>query len=176
MKNVMPLLTEERPRFLAFVQRRVRDPAAAEDILQTAYANAVRQIGSLKASESSEAWFYRILRNVIIDHYRHRAVEERAFAPMPEHEPAAPRTDDNHLCPCMSSAIQQVRPAYRQILEQVELDETPLQGFARQAGITPGAAAVRAHRARTALHRQLVRRCGSCADHAGCLNCTCAHA
>jgi RNA polymerase sigma factor (sigma-70 family) len=176
MEDVISPLTAERSRFLAVVQRRVRDRATAEDILQAAYARAVRQACSLKSGDSSEAWFYRILRNGVIDYHRHRAVEDRSLTPLLDREHASPEISSQNLCRCMESAIEQVRPAYRQILKEVELDETSLKGFAEREGISAGAAAVRAHRARTALHRQLVHHCGSCSDHAGCLDCTCTHA
>jgi RNA polymerase sigma-70 factor (ECF subfamily) len=44
--------------------------------------------------------------------------------------------------------------------------------FAAEAGISNSNAAVRVFRAREALKKQLVKSCGTCAEH-GCLNCTC---
>lgn len=175
MTPLISNLITQRARFLAFVQKRVRDAATAEDILQSAYARAIAQADSLQTDTAANAWFFRILRNAVIDHYRHNAVETRTF------EPIAPGTDPQatipdmapaNTCPCLTSALHQLQPGYEGILRQVDLNEVPLETYAKDIGITPGNAAVRAHRARRSLRKKLVDRCGSCAE-AGCLDCTC---
>jgi RNA polymerase sigma-70 factor (ECF subfamily) len=175
MLSALSNLTAQRERFLAFVQRRVRDRETAEDILQAAYIRAIPQVKDLKTSESADAWFFRILRNAVIDHYRHRAVEARSFEPWTPgiYSPAAtPDPAPAKVCGCIAGALDKIQPAYREVLREVDLDEAPLDTFAQRAGITPVNAAVRAHRARKALHKQLLHHCGSCAQ-AGCLDCSC---
>lgn len=176
MPETIANLTRQRDRFLAFVQRRVRDRAAAEDILQAAYTRALSRSSSLKAGDSAEAWFFRILRNAVIDHYRHTAVEQRTFTPLaPEDQPetAQPAAEEPaNTCRCIHAAIDRLHPSYSEVLRQVDLAEAPLESFAALSGITPGNAAVRAHRARKALHKQLLHHCGACAQ-AGCLDCNC---
>jgi RNA polymerase sigma factor (sigma-70 family) len=170
-------LTDQRRRFLKFVERRVRDRDIAEDILQTAYARALTQQATLRADDSASAWFYRILRNAIIDHYRHGQVEARILEPWTsEGDRPAPPEDTSHsgTCHCIGRALDSVRPTYSEVLREVDLAEasSSLDAFARKSGITPGNAAVRAHRARQALKKQLLQNCGACAE-AGCLDCTC---
>ena len=61
------------------------------------------------------------------------------------------------------------------VLDQVfylDLDGASVRTYADEAGITPGNAGVRLHRAREALRRQLARSCGTCLTH-GCLDCGC---
>jgi len=65
-------LAEQHGRFLQFLRNRVGDAAAAEDILQAAYLRAIERGAQLRKSESSVAWFYRILRNAVADHYCNR--------------------------------------------------------------------------------------------------------
>src|SRR5580698_7935976 len=72
-------LLDQRRQFLQFVERRVGTRATAEDIIQAAYIRAMEQAATLRSDESAVAWFYRILRNAVIDHYRHRAAEDRAL-------------------------------------------------------------------------------------------------
>ena len=170
-------LIDQRRRFLQFVERRVGDRTIAEDILQAAYARALTQQAALRADGSASAWFYRILRNAIIDHYRHGAVEARILEPWTsEVDPPAPTEDSSQsdICHCIGHALDGVRPAYSEILREVDLaEEAPgLEAFAKKSGISSGNAAVRAHRARRALKKQLLRSCGACAE-AGCLDCTC---
>ena len=75
-------LVDRRRRFLQFVVRRVKDHTIAEDILQAAYARAFNRQSSLRSNDSVKAWFYRILRNAIIDYYRRRDVEGRVLEPL----------------------------------------------------------------------------------------------
>jgi len=170
-------LINQRQRFLQFVERRVRDHALAEDILQAAYARALSQQATLRVDHSASAWFYRILRNAIIDHYRHSAVEARILEFWtPEADLFTPSEGSPHssVCHCIERALDSVRPAYSEILREVDLaEEAPgLEAFAKKSGISSGNAAVRAHRARHALKKKLLRSCGACAE-AGCLDCTC---
>ena len=64
--------------FLAFLERRVESRAAAEDILQSAFARGLER-GAGVQDEKVVAWFYRVLRNSVIDHYRHRSTPARAM-------------------------------------------------------------------------------------------------
>jgi RNA polymerase sigma factor (sigma-70 family) len=169
-------LIHQHKQFLHFVQRRVDSTDTAEDIIQTAYTRAIEQAPTLRSEESVVAWFYRILRNAVIDHYRHRSAEDRALERW-SHDLATesapdPRTHEI-VCECITEAIQTMKPAYSEILRSVDLAETSLDAFAEKAGITAGNAAVRVHRARQALKKQLTSICGTCAKH-GCINCTCA--
>ncbi len=61
---------------------------------------------------------------------------------------------------------------YASLLREVDLGETSLTAYAHSQNITPAMLLSRAHRARTALRKQLIRCCGTCATH-GCLDCTC---
>ena len=71
-------LVESHRQFLAFLERRVGSRAAAEDILQDAFVRGLRRADTLRSEESAVAWFYRLLRNAIADHFRRRRREERA--------------------------------------------------------------------------------------------------
>jgi RNA polymerase sigma factor (sigma-70 family) len=175
MPSTISNLGSQRDRFLAFVERRVRDRATAEDILQGAYTRAISRVEDLKTEQAANAWFFRILRNAVIDHYRHGAVEARSFEPLtPEIESSSPAPDlaAANVCRCISGALDKIQPTYSDALRKVDLAEAPLESFAQQAGITSGNAAVRVHRARKALRKQLLHHCGACAQ-AGCLDCSC---
>ena len=72
----------------------------------------------------------------------------------------------------MRRLLPKLKPEYAEIIERVDLREEPLAGVAGALGITPNNAAVRLHRARSGLRKQLERSCGTCATH-GCLDCRC---
>jgi RNA polymerase sigma factor (sigma-70 family) len=173
-------LVDHHRQFLAFLQARVESRAAAEDILQSAFVKGLERGAEVRDEESAVAWFYRVLRNAVIDHYRHRASTERAKEGWGKegwgkefvtHEaPEAELKDE--ICQCVSGLLETLKPEYRDALRIIDLDEGSLNDLAKQAGITSGNAAVRVHRAREALRKQVRVVCGSCAEH-GCLDCHC---
>lgn len=184
-ETTLETLLEHRASFLNFVDRRVGDRALAEDILQAAYmralqtAKAENTAAALREEESAVAWFYKILRNAVIDHYRRKATETAAmdrwakeFGEFGEEGPAVPEEARQFVCGCIERVLPQLRPAYAEVLRAVDLEEQPLTEFARRHELTPGNAAVRAHRARTALRTALAKFCGACSLHA-CLDCVC---
>jgi RNA polymerase sigma-70 factor (ECF subfamily) len=172
--KALEVLLENQRRFLAFLETRVGTGTAAEEILQSAFAKAVEHEDELE-QDTVVAWFYRILRNALIDYYRRRDVEKRALeshrleavreaAEMPELE----RT----ICECFRELLPTLKPEYRTILEQVDLGDQTVGEAAKSLGITSNNAAVRLHRARLALRERLEQTCRICAQH-GCYDCTC---
>ena len=168
-------LVDSHRQFLAFLEARVESRAAAEDILQTAFVRGLERGAEVRDEESAVAWFYRVLRNAVIDHYRHRAATGKALEgwgkEIVTHE--APEADlKQEICQCVSGLLETLKPDYQAALRIIDLEEGSLNDLAEQAGITSGNAAVRVHRAREALRKQVRTACGSCADH-GCLDCHC---
>jgi RNA polymerase sigma-70 factor (ECF subfamily) len=168
-------LIEQRRLFLRFLVRRIPSPVVAEDILQNSYLRALEHEAELRSGESSTAWFYRILRNAVIDFYRHRKVEDHALSEWArELETEVAPNDLTHdaVCRCIANVLPTLPPNYSAILQQVDLDEVPLGSFATRNHITAANAAVRVHRARKALKQRLIETCGACAIHQ-CLHCNC---
>lgn len=61
---------------------------------------------------------------------------------------------------------------YADALRRIEVEGVSVKDYADRIGISSSNAGVRVLRAREALRKQVVRSCGTCADH-GCLDCTC---
>lgn len=165
----------QHERFLRFLASRVEDAATAEDILQAAYVKAMEHGSEIRDDESTVAWFYRILRNAVTDHYRRRASRAKVYeafaSEMPEtYEPEIKAA----ICECIGDVIATLKPEYRSAIEQVDLGEIPVESFAQSEQISPNNASVRLHRARKAVAQQLKTVCGACAEHK-CLDCTCRH-
>lgn len=170
--EVVARLVAAHRDFLKFLEARLPNRATAEEILQNAFARTLEKGGNIRDEESAVAWFYRLLRNAIIDHYRHKGAETRAL----EHHAAEPLPDpealQNAICACMKTLLPNLKAEYAEVLQRADLDEVPLAQIASDLNITANNATVRLHRARQALKRELEQSCGSCATH-GCLNCTC---
>jgi len=160
----LAVLVEHRARFLAFLEKRVGGRETAEEILQQAYLRGMDRGGGLRAGESVVAWFYRLLRNVLADHWRRRDAERRAIAAYAD-EAAIAGADDGPLleavCGCVTGLVDTLKPELADIIRGVDLGGVPLRGYATHAGITANNAAVRLHRARQALGAQLRRTCAA---------------
>src|SRR5215510_1336653 len=105
---VIQRLADSHRQFLSFLEKRVESRAVAEDILQSAFVRGLERGGELRDEESTVAWFYRVLRNAIIDHYRHRASMERANEGwgkefITQQAPAAELQQE--ICHCVSALV-----------------------------------------------------------------------
>lgn len=169
-------LADEHERFLAFITRRVKSRPLAEEILQEAYVRSLDHADSLANGESVMAWFYRILRNAIVDAHRRQGAEDRGLERMAS-EPTLPSTaQDDELvgtvCSCVRSLADELKPEYRDVILRVDVEGRSVSAYADETGIQPTNARVRLHRAREALRKKVVEFCGSCATE-GCRDCGC---
>ena len=170
---ILARIADHHSEFLRFIAARVGEPAAAEDILQSAYVKAVERRSQLRGEESVVAWFYRILRNAIIDHYRRGSARSKAH----ELFGAEARTSyelelEQKVCACIGDVIGDFKTEYQEAIEQVDLAGESVESFAQLQNTTANNASVRLHRARKAVAKRLVQVCGVCAEHK-CLDCTC---
>ena len=168
-------LLARREAFLSFVERRVGDRALAEDLLQSAYMRAFERAGRPAEADAALSWFYAVLRHAVIDFYRRRATEVKVLSGWDDaaaDTAAAPVPSHRFVCGCIERVLPGMKPAYAEVLREVDLGEGSLAAFAERHGVTPGNAAVRAHRARAALRRSLQAFCGACSFDA-CMDCVC---
>lgn len=168
-------LVANHREFLGFLQSRVGSRALAEDILQDAFVRGIGKLDSLRDDESAVAWFYRILRNAVVDHHRRHEVTDRRLAALAaELDVTADQGVElrGAVCQCVARLADNLKPEYAEALRRIEVDGLAVKDYATEAGITSNNAAVRVFRAREALKKQVARSCGTCAEH-GCLDCTC---
>lgn len=173
--DVADALVANHRRFLAFLERRVGDRAAAEDILQDAFVRGMHRAADLRDHESAVAWFYRILRNAVVDYYRRAGASQRAHdAARTEWELTAAPDDETAtaICQCVRELAGTLKPAYAEAVQRVDVDGVAVVAYADAAGISANNAYVRLHRAREALRKRVSESCGTCAEH-GCLDCHC---
>jgi RNA polymerase sigma-70 factor (ECF subfamily) len=174
-------LVENHRAFLAFVERRVGSRAAAEEILQSAFVKNLEKLDTIR--ESAVGWFYKVLRNAIVDHHRRAAAAgkrlERYAADLEATEAQAEtqaeaRDEELHgtVCKCVGALAATLKPEYADALHRIEIEGVSVKDYAERLGISSSNAGVRVFRAREALRRQVARSCGTCAEH-GCLDCTC---
>ncbi len=117
--SVIHRLTENRSLFEAFLRRRVGDHFLVQDLLQQSLVKAIQQQHSLNNEESVVPWFYRILRNTVIDYYRSHASEkarrgdflEQTQVLADDHVPSLDEVKAT-VCRCLDDAISVLRPGY----------------------------------------------------------------
>ena len=168
-------LVDNHRQFLAFLERRLGDRELAEDILQDAFVKSLQKEEDVRDETSSVAWFYRTLRNAVIDHYRRTGARNRALELLArELEDAIEPPPEIHdaICACVTRLASTLKPEYEAALRRIDVEGAAVHEFAAEAGITANNAAVRVFRAREALRKQVRTSCGTCADH-GCLDCSC---
>lgn len=170
---ILARITAHHSEFLGFIAARVGEPAAAEDILQSAYVKAMEHGFQLRGEESVVAWFYRILRNSIIDHYRRGSARSKAHELFGAEASTSYELElEQKVCTCIGDVIGDLKAEYREAIEHVDLAGESVESFAQRQDSTANNVSVRLHRARKAVAKRLVQVCGVCAEHK-CLDCTC---
>jgi RNA polymerase sigma-70 factor (ECF subfamily) len=173
-------LNRHRSAFKAFLAARVGSEAEAEDILQGGLLKALQHAGELQDDARLTAWFYQLLRNSLVDHYRARGAARRrhevlgeTIAALGEDIMDAPKAWDTHLCGCLGGVVDTLKPRHAELLRRVDLNGESVQAAARALKMSANNASVTLHRARQELRARLEEFCGECAEGA-CLDCDCA--
>ncbi|MDP9151220.1 MAG: sigma-70 family RNA polymerase sigma factor [Myxococcota bacterium] len=171
----LPALAARHAEFLGFVERRVHDRALAEDVVHAAFEHALERADTVHDEEAVVAWFYRSLRNVIVDRHRRHAAEGRALTALAaeiDERIDAVETKPPTVCRCVLRVARGLKQEYAEALQGIEVDGAAVKTFAADHAISSSNAAVRIFRAREALRRGVLATCGACAE-GGCVDCTC---
>lgn len=172
VRAILSAIEADRPRYVAFLRRRLGAASDAEDVYQQAIVRAIEHADAMRDAAHVSAWFWRILRNALADHHASRlarGARDAAWvadaAPAPA-EPAGP-------CACAIGLLPKLPSAYGEILRRVDVCDERVVDVARDLGISTDNAAVRLHRARKAL-RERLRGCCKVGSMRACFACDCA--
>ncbi len=151
------LLEALLPEIRKFAVRRLRDLAAAEDVVQNVLLSLHRARHTYRPERPFEPWLWAIARNALIDAQRSRRVRETREVALEEalESAAAEPPRSLALSPELQRALESIPPAQRQAVELVQVEGLSVSEAAARAGTTPGALKVRAHRGYRALRRLL---------------------
>lgn len=173
--NAVAVLVDNHRKFLSFLNGRIANPSDAEDILQAAFVKGIRKADSIRDGESVIAWFYRLLRNALVDYYRHQDATRRAMEHMvrmnTDTETQQPDLEDA-VCQCVYDLMSTLKDDYSRLLMRVDLEGASIAEVASEMSMTANNARVKLHRARKAPGKQLQLSCGTSAEQ-GCLDCDC---
>lgn len=179
VNGMIQRLVQNESAFRTFLRRRIWDDALAEDLLQQSFIKAVEHQHSLQHEDSAVAWFYRVLRNALIDYYRSHGAEARRNDAFLQEltvsgDNQVPPIDEvkNAACLCLHRLLPNLRSSYAELIRRIDLEGESPATVAEELKISQNNVTVRLHRARQALRASLEESCGICSQH-GCLNCTC---
>lgn len=161
--------------FQGFARQRLHDDELAADAVQDSLQRALAAEHTPEEPEQLLTWFYRILRNVLIDLQRRRTTQSAAMGRFAEHLAAETEPDpalQNTACLCVRALLPTLRPEYARVIELADLSEQSQEKVADTLGLSRGNMKVRLHRARRQLRERLEQTCQACATH-GCLDCNC---
>jgi RNA polymerase sigma-70 factor (ECF subfamily) len=142
-----------------YIRTRVRDHAAAEDILQDVFLKAHTRIGQLQSPEKLEGWLFLIARNAVVDHYRKsKPLEELSDEIVAEtHEPEFENAEE--LRAAFRRMIEQLPAPYGEALVLTEFKGLTQKQLAAHLGISLSGAKSRVQRGREKLKDALLDCC-----------------
>jgi RNA polymerase sigma-70 factor (ECF subfamily) len=157
--DVESLWQEFRDGLRAFIRSRVRDEAAAADVLQVAFLRMHQAFRAGTRPEQPHAWVFAITRNAIADHYRTeggQAQRVAGAAAEPAAEPVAPWAAGEadvvaELARCVQPLLRGLEAPYREALELTALEGMTQGAAAKKVGVSLSGMKSRVQRGRTQL-------------------------
>jgi RNA polymerase sigma-70 factor, ECF subfamily len=136
-----------------FLRRFVRDPAAAEDLLQEVFLRVIKGADEWKGTAKFSTWMYTIARNLCVDHARRAVHRVASSLDGPEHASAedapslheripspAPRADDlaadRQAAARIDQAVAALPAEQREVFLMREVMEMPFAEIAAAVGVT----------------------------------------
>jgi hypothetical protein len=158
--------------FSLFLEQQVGSRAASEDILRDAFVSNRRD--ALRRTEHVCSWFYRSLRDAVLDQPRRTSSEGKLGAFRAELaqrlEPSVAMLDA--ITRHVGAVAATLATENANLLRRTELEGEQLADYARSAGTSMSDVEGRLEVARAELCGQVLRSFGTCNAH-GFLNCTC---
>lgn len=143
----------------AFIRRRVRDDATADDLVQETMLKVFRSRATLRDGQRVEAWLYRIARTTLIDFYR----RQRPGAELPANLAAEAAEPTDEVTAAMTRSLriflEELPVAYREPVRLAEFEGLPLAKIALRLGLSLTAVKSRVRRGRAMLKKKLQECC-----------------
>ena len=152
-------VAEFSAKLRAFIRRRVRDDATADDLTQETMLKVFRSREALRDGQRIEAWLYRIARTTLIDFYRRQrpGVELPANLADESAEPADEVTAA--MTHSLRIFLEELPEAYREPVRLAEFEGLPLAKIALRMGLSLTAVKSRVRRGRAMLKKKLQDCC-----------------
>lgn len=153
------LLSTIQPKIRAIVRGKIREEAAAEDVVQNTLLSIHRGRATYRSERPFGPWMRAIVRNSIIDHFRERKRRGDREIELVVEEWAAKdegvEAGADQLAPELTAALAALPESQREAVTLVQVHGLSVAEAALRVGISPGALKVRAHRGYRALRQAL---------------------
>jgi RNA polymerase sigma factor (sigma-70 family) len=142
----------------AYVARRIEgDAETVADLVAEVFVVALRKQEAIPPPPEDALWLYGVARRVVLDHHQRHKRQARLKSRL-QAQAAVSETDPGHAELSrvhVQGAIQQLKPADREVLQLVAWDGLSHAEAAHVLGCTPNAVALRLHKAKARLRRTL---------------------
>lgn len=150
-----------------FVQKRVRDPHAAEDLVQDVFVKFAQHLQLGPHTAPLHAWVFRTAQNAIVDHYRRQRPAPADAEALAAEPPRGTSLEDEPLCNSFRSFLQALPAEQRQAIERTEYDGLTQVQLAAELGVPVSTVKSRVQRGKQRLHRALLDCCSFEFDRRG---------
>lgn len=141
-----------------FFLSRVKNPADADDLVQTVFQKTLTHFTEIREAEKFRPWLYAVARNALTDHYRKsgRYIQKDSIE-LPE-QSEGPSETYKELSRCIKPFLKQLPVSYRTALIKVDLHNRPQTEVAKEEGLSYSGLKSRIQRGRRLL-RHLFSTC-----------------
>lgn len=153
---------EFQARLHAFVLRRVKAPADADDIVQEVFVRIHGNLDKIQKEDRLAAWIFQITRNAIADHYRaspNAESIERDFEPPPPRDDSVELRELGELSRCIEPMLSALPKHYRDALKLIDLDGMGQREAADLRRVSVSGMKSRVQRARQQLKEMMLQCC-----------------
>jgi RNA polymerase sigma-70 factor, ECF subfamily len=142
-----------------YIRTRVRDHAAAEDILQDVFLKAYKSSDQLQSTDKIEGWLFLITRNAVIDYFR----KQKSSDELPEdlaaetNEPGVENAEALRVA--FRKMVFSLPEPYREAIVLTEFEGLTQKELSERLGISLSGAKSRVQRGREKLKDALLECC-----------------
>ncbi len=148
-------------RLRPFVERRVSDPSAVDDVVQDVFLRMHQGLSNLRDDQRFGPWLYQVVRSAVADRCRADARQPRPLDPVPELVADAEGSEDDMECDLASYVadfVAMLPTPYRGALTLTELEGLSQKEAAAMCGVSLSGMKSRVQRGRERL-RSLIEAC-----------------
>lgn len=153
------------------MQARVASRTLAEDILQDAFVRTAAGGDDPGADESVVTWFFRVLRDAVIQYELRHEVTSRALTALTaelDEETGMALEIREIVYRCIDRLAAELRPGHARALQRLEIDGLTIAEYAAEVGIASrNVVVVLVFLAREEFKKQIMRSCMTCIDRDG---------
>ena len=152
-------VTELAAKVRAFIRRRVRNEATADDLAQETLLKVYRSRAALRDGQRIEAWLYRIARTTLIDFYRRQRPGEELPADLAVETNEGADEVTAAMVRSLRRFLGELPERYREPVRLAEFEGLPLAKIALRMGLSLTAVKSRVRRGRAMLRKKLQDCC-----------------